>query len=351
MAHEVLFATNDGLTRKKWAKDLFRVLLPAVEFNDLVGTGSNAIIEMKSDLAKGEGDTIKFGIRLPLKQKGIVGSKTVEGNEEKMRFRNFYVTIEEFNLAVDTGGRMDEQRIPYNLLEEGKTGLTDRWGELLSDYVMANLAGNSSFRMGEDNEVFAMSISEPDTYHKMGVNDVAEASITAADVMDLTFLDSMKQRAETMNLYGDKYYKVRPITINGKPFYRVILHNYVFDRLRQNYNAGQWGDYVRNARTLGAPPQVEIEYNGMLISKSERVPAVYANVYRNVLLGAQAGVWAWGGAGESKSTVLAFVPYEKDAKRYVMVRGGGIFGMTKTRFESIDTNVIVGCSYATRLQP
>jgi hypothetical protein len=34
-----------------------------------------------------------------------------------------------------------------------------------------------------------------------------------------------------------------------------------------------------------------------------------------------------------------------------MVRGGGIFGMTKTRFESVDTNVIVGCSYATRLQP
>ena len=72
-------------------------------------------------------------------------------------------------------------------------------------------------------------------------------------------------------------------------------------------------------------------------------------VYRTVLVGAQAACFAWGGAGESKSTTMAFVPYEKDAKRYVMIRGGGIFGCKKTVFDSVDFGVITGSSYAEKL--
>jgi hypothetical protein len=180
------------------------------------------------------------------------------------------------------------------------------------------------------------------------MNDTAETSQTAADMADLSLLDRMKQRAELPTTAGA--YKVRPLKIGGKNYFRVILHTYVFDRMRQNMNAGQWGDVLRSGQKLQLP-NVEFEYNGMIVSKSQRIrPSAYnASVYRNVLLGAQAAVFAWGGAGESKSTTMAFVPYEKDAKRYVMVRGGGIFGMTKTIFDSKDFGIIVGSSYATAL--
>jgi hypothetical protein len=89
----------------------------------------------------------------------------------------------------------------------------------------------------------------------------------------------------------------------------------------------------------------------MLVSKSERIRVSSTNsaVYNNILLGAQAACFAWGGAGESKSSVMAFVPYEKDAKRYIMIRGGGIFGCKKTRFQSKDFGIITGRSYATKL--
>jgi hypothetical protein len=87
----------------------------------------------------------------------------------------------------------------------------------------------------------------------------------------------------------------------------------------------------------------------MLITKSERMPSIYTNVYRSVLLGAQAATFAWGGAGESKSTTLAFVPYEKDAKRYIMIRSGGIFGCKKVVFDGKDNAVITAASYATAL--
>ena len=338
------FLTNDEATRKKWSKELYHVILKAVEFNDLMGTDSNAIIQVKNDLGKGEGDVIKTDIRLPLVGEGIVGNDTVEGNEEKLQFRNFNLTIEELNHAVDTGGKMEQQRVPYDLVVEGKNALQDWWADKLSDMLFNHLCGIATYRIA--NKVFAQNPTAPDTNHLILANDVAEASQTAGDYMDLTMLDRMKQRAEIP--IGQYNYKVRPLNLGGKKYYRVILHNYVFDALRQNTNVGQWGDLMRSAGKLQIP-QVEIEYNGMLISKSERIKANTTNVYRNVLLGAQAAICAWGGAGESKSTTMIFVPYEKDAKRYIMIRGGGILGIKKVVFDSVDFGVIVGASYATAL--
>lgn len=336
------FLTNDNLTRKKWARDLFSIILPAVEFNYLVGKDSGSIVQLRTELGKGEGDVIKFGIRLPLSGEGVVGNDTVEGNEEKMIFKDFSVTIEELNHAVDTGGRMEEQRVPYNLMQEGKNALQDWWVDKLNAYLFGVLCGDTSYAIVAGKS-FGTTITAPDTGHHIKANDVAEASMTSADVLDLTMLDKMKQRAE---IPSTGCYKLRPLRLGGKNYWRVILHNYVFDQLRLNTNVGQWGDLQRAANKLQVPG-TEIEYNGMLISKSEyvRTSSDNSNVYRNLLLGCQAAVWAWGGAGESKSTTMAFVPYTKDAERFVMIRGGGIFGAAKTVFNSKDYGVIVGSSW------
>lgn len=359
MAPKTQFLTNDAQTRKKWSRDLFSIIYPEIEVAYLLGTGTDAIVQVKTDLGKGEGDVIKMDIRLPLTGTGVVGNNTVEGNEEELKFRQFSFTIEELNHAVDTGGRMEEQRVPYNLMQEGKAGLQEWWVERLSDYIVNNLAGNSSFifcgrDMSSSTNCFAQTISEPDSNQHMFMNGAASESVlTSADEIDLTFLDAMKQRAEIPNT---GCYKVRPLKMGGKNYFRVMMHNYMFDTLRKNTNVGQWGDLQRQAGKLKMS-EVEIEYNGMLVTKSERMPRTvagtgsYDGVYRAVLLGAQAGCFAWGGAGESKSTTMSFVPYTKDAERFVMIRGGGIFGCRATTFPtSGDYGRIVGAAWADRLQ-
>jgi|SRR5208337_416918 len=358
MTPKTQFLSNDPLTRKKWAKELFAIILPAVEFNDLVGTGSDSVVQIRTELGKGEGDTITFGIRLPLSADGVVGDDPVEGTEEKLIFRNFNMTIEELNKAVDTGGKMEEQRVPYNLLQEGKDGLQEWWVAKLSDLVINTLCGNSTFLLS--GKTFAQTITDPDVSHFLapGISDTtiagqsvatSEASLDASATMDLVFLDRMKQVAE-MPRAGS--FKLRPINKNGRRYYRVILHTFVYDALRENTNIGQWGDLLRSANKLQMP-NVELEYNGLLISKSERIPMMSTvgsgGVYRNLLLGAQAACWAWGGAGESKSSVMSFVPYMKDANRFMMVRGGGIFGVKKTNFTNGDYGVIVGSTYGERI--
>lgn len=358
MIPKTRFLTNDNLTRKKWARDLFKYILPAVEFNWMTGKDSNAPIQIRTELGKGEGDNITFGIRLPLVGQGTVGNRTVEGTEEQLRFRDFNCSIEELNHAVDTGGKMEQQRVPYDLMQEGKDGLGDWWIDRLSDLIVNVIIGNSSFvfcgqAMDAAGTAFGNVIEEPDSGHHLFMNGQAnEAALTNADTIDLSFLDAMKQRAEIPETGG---YKIRPLRLKGKNYYRVLMHNYVFDSLRQNTNVGQWGDLLRAANKL-QQPEVEISYNGMLITKVERMPRIlagstaYEGVWRTALVGAQAAVWAWGGAGESKSSVMSFVPYEKDAKRFVMIRGGGIFGCKKTVFDSVDYGVVVGSSWGARLQ-
>jgi len=347
------FLTNDPLTRKKWARELFKVLLPTVEFNELIGTDSNAIVQQKTELTKGEGDQITFGIRLPLVGEGVVGDDTVEGNEEKLRFRNFKATIAELNHAVDTGGKMEEQRVPYNLMQEGKDGLQEWWADKLSNYMFANLCSDTTYKIA--GKVFANTIVAPSALTHVKVNGIAEASMTSADVLDLTFLDKLKQIAE--NPSGTNKFKMRKVTKGGKGYYRVLLNNYVFDQLKSNMNAGQFGDLQRAAQKLG-DSITEFEYNGMMVSKSERVRKApgTANVYRNILLAPQAAVLAWGGAGDSKSTTMSFVPYTRDAERFMMVRGGGIIGIKKVQFgdedgssNMVDFGIITGSSFATAL--
>jgi len=346
MEPKTKFTSSNALTRKRWARDLFKIMLPGMEFNELIGTGPDSIVQIRTELGKGEGDQITFGIKKPLTGEGRVGNQNVEGYEEGLVFDDFNMTIEELQHAVDTGGKMEEQRIPYNLVTEGKDSLSEWWQDKLSDFLINYLCGNANYKVA--GHTFAQAAEAPDDAHAMLVNDTAEASQTATDEMDLTFLDSMKQKAEMMDTESKNHFKVRPLRKGGKKYYRVILHNYVFDKLRQDTNIGQWGDLIRSAGKL-AIPNVEIEYNGLLISKSERIYSPATNVYRNLLLGCQAACFAWGGAGESKSTTMSFVPYTRDAKRFLMIRGGGIFGMKKTRFSDIDYGVITGSSYATSL--
>ena len=124
---ETVFLTNDPLTRKRWARELFSLLLPSTEISYLIGKSPDSIVQTRTELGKGDGDTITVGIRLPLSGEGIVGRDTVEGSEEELLFRNFKVTVEELNHSVSTGGRMEEQWVPYNLMKEGMDALQEWW--------------------------------------------------------------------------------------------------------------------------------------------------------------------------------------------------------------------------------
>lgn len=329
--------TSDALTRKRWAKDLFLVVQKAFEFNSWIGTGDNAIIQSQSDLSKGMGDQLTFGILLDLTGAGTIGRDSIVGKAEGMVFRDFKLTVEKMRKSVDIGADIDAQRVPFDFMQKGKNGLQNWWSGFLSDYMFHVLSGNSQM-VAEfpqlANKAFGTVPTEPDADHLMVVGGDTEANLTPADTVTLATLDALKQRAEIPS-DANKGFKIRPVNVGGKSMYRVVLHNYVFDQLRRNTNIGEWGDLLRNAQKL-KDPTVEIEYNGMMVSKSERVYSRAAigvgRSYRNLFLGAQAGVMGWGGAGDTKSSNMSFHTEILDHGAKTEVSGGGILGIAKTRF-------------------
>ncbi|HED38759.1 MAG TPA: N4-gp56 family major capsid protein [Ignavibacteria bacterium] len=342
------FYTGDNLTRKRWAKDLFRVILDDMEYKSMVGTSNTSAVQVRTELPKGAGDRITFGIRRPLTGAGIVGDQTWEGNEEKLSFKDFNMTVEELGHGVEVGGEMEAQRVPYNLVEEGKDALRDWWGQHLSDHMFAHFCGDTTYKV--NGVVFAQAPTNPDSGHQMFMNGAAsEAALVAGDQLDLGFLDAMKQRAEAPEPALNQDI-MRAFIIGGKKYYRVVLHDYAYDNLRRSFNVGDYGDMLRAAKEL-KQPDVDFVYNGMMVSKSTRIRTTRTisgnqKVYRNILFGPQALCVAWGGAGKSTGTVMNLVVKQKDYDRITTMFGGGIFGFKKTGFGGKDYGIIVGSSAA-----
>ena len=93
------------LVLKAWAKNCWEAGLRKCFFQRFTGNSSDNIVQIKTDLQKGRGDSINIPLLLPLKGTGISGDNMLEGNEEAMIYRSFDVSIDQVRNAVRLTGR------------------------------------------------------------------------------------------------------------------------------------------------------------------------------------------------------------------------------------------------------
>ena len=138
------YGTNANETVKVWSRKLFRESLKATWLYKFMGEGTDSIIQVLDDLAKGPGDNVKNILRVQLTGEGIEGDATLEGNEEALTTYtdNFYIS--QLRHAVRSGGRMTEQRIPFSIREEARQGLTDWFSDRIDTALFNQLAGNTA---------------------------------------------------------------------------------------------------------------------------------------------------------------------------------------------------------------
>lgn len=87
------------------------------------------------------------------------------------------------------------------------------------------------------------------------------------------------------------------------------------------------------------------EYAGVVLHEANRVVTPATSVYRAVLCGAQAAVLCTGRKTSSKLEAT-WVEELFDFKNQLGVAGGLIFGLKKTRFNSLDFGTIVVSTYS-----
>jgi N4-gp56 family major capsid protein len=155
---------------------------------------------------------------------------------------------------------------------------------------------------------------------------------------------------------------VRPVSIGGQPKYVMYLDPAQVTSLRTNATSGGWLDITKAAMAGMDATKSPLytgalgEYNGVILRQSQDVTqgvnsssgAAITTVRRAVLLGAQAAVCGYGKSGEHGPMKYRWSEEVLDHDRELELGAWSIFGMKKTRFNSIDFGVVTVSSYAAR---
>lgn len=361
------YGVNDSLTAKVWARDLNREVTKGLEIAPLIGTGPNSIIQQKTELKSG-GDRVTVGLRMQLKGSGQTEGSVLQGNEEALTTYSDNLFINELVHAVRSKGEdsIDQQRVLFDLREEGKMAMADWWAERLSLSFFTQICGYTGTSITYRGVVTtidtrytglnaALAPSTNRVIYATGSTDQAvQASTSSTFNFDLVV--KAKEKAMTANP------KIRPVMINGQPKYVMYIHPYQLVDLQLEAQATgsiSWADVQLAAITGGEISGNPIytgaagEYNGVVLRVNEDVTtglhsttgAEQTSVRRAVLMGAQAALFGTS-SKFSKDSPYKWVEEEFDYGRELGISAQGLFGLKKAQFNSQDFGTVVVSTYA-----
>lgn len=320
-------ASIAGLRPELWRKQLFADVRDNLYMTRFVGSSEQSMIQELEDLKKDAGSNISFGLGMKLSGAGITGDSTLEGSEEAMTDYDEDLAIDQLRHAVRLTGKMDEKKNAYKMRVSAKNRLADWFAERIDKEILDKLCGKTTSTFANTPTAAAATRS----IFAGGQSSVG--NITSTMKMDCKVLDAAKEMAKLASPM------IRPVRVDGKEYYVVILHPYSMTALRQD---PVWNQAQRDANVRGESNPIFSGangiYNGMVIHEHEYVYGTTdgsgsANVARNILCGQQAGVIAWGSS-------VAWVEKSFDYGNSWGIACGAIFGTIKPIFNSVDYGVV-----------
>jgi N4-gp56 family major capsid protein len=354
------YGVNDSLAVKLWAKTLAVEALKETYIGRFIGTSASSLIHMKSELSKGAGDRVTFGLRMQLTGDGVTEGQTLEGNEESLTTYSDNLLINELAHAVrvKNNGTIDAQRVPFNLREEAKDGLKDWYAGRIDQVFFNHICGFTPTNALVKASVYSgnNSIIAPSSTRiiRGGVATTDQGLTTAAtDSLTLAMIDRAVEIAKTASPM------LRPVRVNGEDMYVMFIHPSQTTSLRTSTTTGNWQDIQKAAMTGGLVGNNPIfkgslgVYNNVIMHESTRVSqgvhsttgVAVANTRRAVLCGAQAAAIGYGqkfSGGENYNWVEELFDYERE----LGVSAQSVWGLKKTVFNSIDFSTIVLSTFA-----
>lgn len=344
------YPVNSPLAVKRWSNELMKEALKKTFALQFMGTDSNALIQIKTELNKGPGDRLTFGLRQQLGGAGVQGDNTLEGNEEALVTYSQNVTIDQLRHAVRSSGKMSEQRVPFTVRDEARDGLADWWSERIDRWFFNQITGNS----GQADQRFTglQAATSPDSGHMVFPgSETAEASLSAttSNRFSLALIDKAVEKGKLAVNY------LRPVRVGSNDYLVAFLHPYQVTSLRQSLSGStQWSDIQKAAMQGGEITDNPIFtgalglYNGVILHESVRVPTgltgdANTGVTRAVLCGAQAACLAFG-RGYGKNT-FSWKEELFDYENQLGVAAGCIGGLVKTRFNGSDFATVTMSTY------
>lgn len=283
------FSTSDDLTKKAWEEKVFRDVVKESFFSPWMGNSSDSVVQVKTQLEKGRGDKINFGLRMRLSGSGVTSGAVLEGQEEALSKYADSVTLEQYRHAVRDDGEMSRQRSAFSIDEESEQAIKD-WGSEKVDQIAFDAIFTSPSKIFYKTSAGVLSAAAA----------TAKAALTAADSkLTPAMISWIKHWAKTGG--ARTYVPLRPIKVKGKDYYVLLIHPDVAYDLKVDSTYAQ---AQRDAQDRGSDNPIFTGalgvWDGVVIHTHENCPIATDGGGASVawakgkLLGAQALCWAWG---------------------------------------------------------
>lgn len=292
---KTIFATSNALTKEVFEEELFQDILQDTIAADLMGEDKGNFIQVKTELTKSQGDLITFGLRSNLTGAGVTSGQVLEGNEEALSTYDYGITLEQYRHAVRDNGALDRQRAMFSIDSESKTAIKDWYVQKIDELQIAALLASPTKTLYRDGTAGAFSGT--------ATQSTAKSAIRAANSkLTPNFLSALRVWAATGG--NGATFRLKPVKVDGRDMYGLLTNPAVLydletdasyqQAMREAMERGKTNPLFRKARAV---------WKDVIIYESERVPlftdgGAGAEVgCHSVLMGAQAGVWAWGKRG------------------------------------------------------
>ena len=289
--------TGNGLTVEQWEDSIYKEYIGMLQCKKFMGTGTDAMIQVKEDLVKKAGDAITIGLRGRVSGGLVTGNSKAIGNEGTMSFFNQRITIDNVRRAVKFEDvPMTQKRVMFNVLTEGKSALEDEFAVDFDNDVINALCDVASGRV-QGRYLYGIADSNYNATHSTALTNVDATN----DLLSGSMISIAKRKAI---IPVNATAKIRPTkVVNGKDYeqwYVLWAQTYSVRDLIEKDAA--WKNRELNLTPAGTSSVMfsgsafKGAWDGVLVYENERLPLISSTVQvsHNLLMGAQAAAVVWG---------------------------------------------------------
>jgi N4-gp56 family major capsid protein len=232
-----------ALTVEQWDAKYFTEYLTKNRFTNEFGTSEGAMIQVKENLIKAQGDRINFALINKLSNDAVTGRGAMEGNEEDMSSRGFPVTVDMRRNAVVVH-ELDAKFSAIDLREGAKAVLMD-WSKkdtetLIIQAMMSKNGTRYSSASEANKDAWLVDNRDRALFGKLYANSVSldhSTSLATLDTTDDLFTpDAVSNMVDIAMTVANPI--VRPLSStegsNGRVEYILYAHPYLFNDLKKN---------------------------------------------------------------------------------------------------------------------
>lgn len=353
---QTLIPSGDSKAIKKWSASVAKVVNAKSYWTraGFIGAGEGHIVQQLTDLQSASGELIQYDLVMDLNGEPTVGDDRLKGKEENLRFYSDQVLINQQRKAVSGGATMARKRTLHNLPELAKDRQGDYWARWNDGMITIYLSGargiDKNLKQGLAWAGHASNpLQAPDTDHIVyGGSATSKASLTAADKVNRMLVERLQTYASMIRSASEENVNLNPISIDGAEHFVFLMNPYcAFDMrtadttgwLEMNKALTQGGDRSNPIfkHGLGMLADTVLHKHSSVIRFNDYGAGGDVLAARNLFLGRQAGVIAYGG---TKGARYQWIVKKDDYDNVTGIASGCIVGVKKARFNGRDFGVI-----------